>query len=184
MTTIRTAAAMLTFVALATACGEAATEPTSDDASEPATSETTTVPSDAPITEWEGSTIPDGTYTKTSTMQDARRIGLSRAQALEFLGEDGEINVELVLQGETFAQIADDDNETMVQGDGGSLAYDAEGNLVMTSTASGCYGCTATWAWKHRGDTLTLELLDTTESGDPSAVLVGRLIFEGTFARR
>lgn len=177
MTTIRTAAGLVVSLVLVTGCGaqEADPDPTTSTPEPAATTSTA---------RWTGETIPDGTYAKTSTMKDVNRLGIPRRHAQDYLGKDGELHVELVLKGDSFAQLGDDDGEVMVQGDGGASTYDADGNWVTTSNSSGCPGCIATWAWSHNSDTLTLELIDTTEAGDPLDLLISRLIYEGTYDQR
>ncbi len=181
MNVSRTATALLVLAVGAGACG------TRDSSDEPA-EEVATTPSTSPATgtdqEDGGATIPDGTYTKVVTMPDADRLGLSRDTALEFLGEDGELNVELTIDGDDYAQFSDDGDAPLTQGDGGTAAYDEAGNWVITSDSSGCPGCVTTWAWSLEGPVLSLEMIETTEAGDPENVLISRLVFEGEFTSR
>ena len=178
MRIIHSAAALAAVTALLAGCGQATGGDSSPD-TEPAQG-----PTGTSSPEWTGDVIPDGTYAKTATMADARKLGLPKDVAADFLGPDGELHVDLKIAGDTFAQFADDEGEVMLQGDGGSATYDAEGNWMTTSNSSGCPGCTATLDWTMQGNQLSLELIETTEAGDPVDLLVGRLIFEGEFTRR
>jgi hypothetical protein len=182
MTVIRTAALLVACLTLATACGDRADGNDTAPASAPdPTSESVTA---SPPVEWTGATIPDGRYRKTSTAADAERLGIPPRRAKDYLGDDGEMEVELVIKGDAYAQLTDDDDEVMVQGDGGTVGYDEDGRLVAISASSGCPGCTATVAWTVKRDQLTLEIIDSTEDGDPVDLLVSRLVFEGTYTRR
>lgn len=177
MRIVRTATVLAMIASLLGACGEAT------GSSETGGGPTTTSPSGSadptPTDEWTGETIPDGTYTKTATMAHAKRLGLPRDRATEMLGRDGELHVELRIVGDDFSQSSDDGDAPLTQGDGGTTTYDGDGNLVATSTSTGCSGCVATVAWSLEGDRLTLKILDTTEAGDPTELLISRLVYEG-----
>ena len=178
---IYSAAAIATITVALTGCGEQAADQEAGSApasaSSPASSEATSAA-------WTGDVIPDGTYTKTATMADAKALGLPKKVATEFLGKDGEFHVQLKISGADWAQFGDDGDAPMTQGDGGTATYDADGNWVTTSTSTGCPGCRATSDWSLEGDRLTLTLLETTEAGDPVDLLVGRLVMEGEYTRR
>lgn len=175
-------AAIAAMTAALTACGEQ-TDPSETGSAETSASSSPTSP-EATTPVWTGEVIPDGTYTKTATIADAKALGLPKDVATEFLGQDGEFHVELKIVGENYAQFGDDGDAPMTQGDGGTAAYDADGNWVTTSDSTGCPGCVATWEWSHKGDGLTLRLLDTTEVADPVELLVARLVMEGEYTRR
>jgi hypothetical protein len=172
-------AVALAAAALLAGCGEAASEgagphPTTSGAS----------PIDTPSPEWTGEVIPDGTYVKTRTTADAKRLDIPKDAAAVLLGQDGEFHVELRIAGDAFAMLSDDGDEALSQGDGGTATYDADGNWVLTSDSTGCPGCVQTFAWSLKGDRLTLRMLDPTEAGDPLNVLLSRLVTDGAYTRR
>lgn len=174
----RLAASTALGLVMLAACGETAGPSTTGAGpapSSPATDSVTT-------SQWSGETIPDGTYVKTATMADAKRLGLPKDVAIEVLGEDGKGHLELRLDGEHWAQFGEEpETRTTFQGDGGTLTYDADGNVVVTST--GC-GCTATVPWAYEDQVLTLGSPDTTGSGDPVDLLIARLTMEGEWTAR
>lgn len=182
MEIMRTVSALVAMVSLLGACG-GATAPR-----ESSRDQTTTTSSadsaTTPTVEWTGRTIPDGTYLKTVTMADARKVGLPRDRAAVILGRDGEWRLELRVAGDTFAQFGDDGDGPLTQGDGGTATYDEDGHWVTTSNSPGCPGCVATVDWSVEGDRLTLRIIETTEVGDPVDLLIGRLVYEGTWTLR
>lgn len=182
MRKMRMAAALVAIVSLLGACGEA-TGPRDTNRDQ-----TTATPSSGsattPTMEWTGKTIPDGTYLRTATMADARKLGLSRDGAAGILGRDGEVRLELRVVGDNFSQFGDDGDGPLAQGDGGTATYDEGGNWVTTSNSPGCPGCVATLEWSLEGDRLTLRTVETTEVGDPVDLLISRLVYEGTWTLR
>jgi hypothetical protein len=165
-------------------CGE---QTSSSGAGSDATSSTTTSSgasaTDTPSPAWTGAVIPDGTYTKTRTTADAKRLGIPMDRATKILGDDGEFHTELKIAGDAWAEFGDDDGP-MTLGDEGTATYDAQGHWVNTSNSIGCPGCVQTFKWSLNGERLTLTMIDTTEAGDPVGVLVSRLVMEGTWTRR
>jgi hypothetical protein len=181
MRIVHPATALAVAAALLVGCGGQETSSSADSAATSSTAGSS--PTDRTSPEWSGEVIPDGTYTKTRTAADAKRLGIPKERAVEFIGDDGELHVELRIAGDSWAQFADDDGP-MSLGDEGTATYDAKGNWVATSNSSGCPGCVATFEWSLKGDRLMLTLLDTTEAGDPVELLVGRLVTEGIWTRR
>lgn len=181
MRIVHPATALAVAAVVLVGCG--GQEPSSSAGSDATSSTAGRSPTDRTSPEWSGEVIPDGTYTKTRTLADARRLGIPKKRGVEFVGEDGELHVEMRIAGDSWAQFADDDGP-MSLGDEGTATYDAEGSWVTTSNSSGCPGCVATFEWSMKGDRLTLRLLDTTEAGDPVELLLGRLVTEGTWTRQ
>lgn len=187
MKIIRFASIVLVSSALLASCGEQASTDadatrdsnSSSQASAGAESTGRTLADAAP----DGSRIPDGTWVKTSTTADAKRLGIRGNAFRPILGQDGKFHVELRIKGDHWAQFGDDGDAQMAQGEGGTGGYDVDGNWVTTSTGVGCYGCEATIGWSVAGDRLTLTLLDHVTTDDPEDVLVGRLVREGTYTR-
>lgn len=178
----RFATVLVSSVVLLAGCGEGSGP--SGAGADPTPAPSTASAASAPDLAEAGKTIPDGSYTRTVTEADAQKLGLPEDRAVEILGQDGEFVVDLRVADDNFAQFADDGDGPMTLGDGGTATYDADGNWVTTSDSAGCPGCTATWRWSYVDGRLTLKLLDTTESGDPVDLLIGRLIFEGEFTAR
>jgi hypothetical protein len=102
--------------------------------------------------------------------------------AQEFLGPDGETTFTLRFSGDGWSQLQTADAGPEV-GDFGSLAYDAEGNLVTTSENEGCPGCTYTYEWQldDDDDELTLTLVGNDSPDTPEDLLITRLVTEGTY---
>lgn len=133
----------------------------------------------------DGATIPDGTWVKSFNLKDARRLGIPAPLARRGMPSDGENYSELRFDGASFAQFSEDGDAGRGLGDGGTVDYDDEGNVVLTSASEGCRGCWVKSRWTVDGDELTLEVVDfgnTDES--PVELLVGRLMMEGTFVRQ
>ncbi len=182
MSIAHSATALAAIVALLSGCGEStgSSAAGSDASSTPETSSGATA-ADAPSSEWTGEVIPDGTYTKTNTKADARRLGLPKDMISEM--PDGGSRVELKIAGDVWVVLVEEDGAMLV-GDEGTATYDADGNWVTTSNSYGCPGCVATVGWTFKDQRLTLKLLDTTEAGDPVDLLIGRLVMEGEWARK
>ena len=63
-------------------------------------------------------------------------------------------------------------------GDAGTLDYDSDGHLVLTSTAPACRGCIISLTWRIRGDRLVLDGFRGTPD-DPMA----QVMLEGVWTR-
>lgn len=177
MRTLQMSGLVLAAVLLV-ACGAEAGEPAGQGAAGEAEGEGTSTAADGP-------TIPDGTWVKPFTLKDARQLGIPAPLARRGMPSDGENYSELRFDGASFAQFTDDGDAGRALGDGGTVDYDDEGNVVLTSTSEGCSGCWVKSRWTVDGDALTLEVVDfgnTDES--PVDLLVGRLMMEGTFVRQ
>jgi hypothetical protein len=185
MRRVHTATVLAAIVALLAACGQ---DTSSSEAGADATPPTTTTSSggsrvDTPGPAWTGEVIPDGTYGKSATIAEAKRLGLEKDVAAEILGEDGSQRLEIKIAGDRYVHFVEED-AAMVVGDEGTATYDADGNWVATSESTGCPGCVLTFGWSLNGGRLTLTMLDTTEAGDPVDVLVSRLVTEGEWAQK
>ena len=100
------------------------------------------------------------------------------------MGQDGELHVELRIEGDNYAVFTDDFDADMTLGDPGTAGFDASGNWVTTSNSQGCPGCSATYQWSVEGSQLVLTLLDARNFIGPMDVLIGRLVTEGTYTRQ
>lgn len=183
MRIVHSATALAAVAVLLAGCAEQTSSSGAGSETTPTATSSGASAADTPSPEWTGDVIPDGTYTQTRTTADAERLGIPTSRATEILGDDGEFHVELRIAGDVWAEFGDDDG-SMALGDEGSATYDAEGNWVNTSNSIGCPGCVSTFEWSLTGERLTLEMLDTSEAGDPVGVLVSRLVMEGTWTRR
>lgn len=133
----------------------------------------------------DSSSIPDGTWVKSMTTEDARELGIPAALTRQLMGSDGQNFSELRIDGGDFAQFTEDGDAGRALGDTGSLEYGDDGTVVITSTSEGCSGCWHASRWTVDGDALTLEVLDFGDNAeDPVELLVGRLMMEGTFIRQ
>lgn len=133
---------------------------------------------------WAGATVPDGTWAKTFTARDVARLGIRDEGVLESLGRDGESTVTLKLVGDRFTQFGDDAQGVTQAGDFGSLAYDEDGHLLMTSENLLCNGCRYTYGWHLSGDRLELTMLAHRSPESPAELRVVRLVTTGTFVRQ
>jgi hypothetical protein len=130
-----------------------------------------TSPSDPPV--------PEGTWSRVVTMQDAEVLGVDTAMAGEMLGPDGEVPVDLeVSAGEWRLYVTSDEGEREL-GDFGTWRPGDGGRWVLRSESPGCRGCEADYLVASDGDRLTTEIDD----GDAPAVDV-HLMTEGTWTRR
>lgn len=177
----RTTTVLTAIIALLAACGEETGS--SEAGGDPTAASSTGSAADTPTSEWTGKTIPDGTYAKTDTMADARRLGLPRDVASEILGRDGAFRVELKIAGDNWVQFSEEAG-AMVVGDEGTATYDGDGNWVTTSDSFGCPGCVTTVAWTFKGQRLTTKIVDGQGTGDPVDALIGRLVMEGEWTRQ
>jgi hypothetical protein len=185
MRIVHTATALAAIVALLAACGEdTSSSPAGSDATSPTTIKSSGGSAvDTPSPAWTGEVIPDGTYSKTVTIAEAKRLGLEKGVITDILGQDGEQPLEFKIAEDRWVHFVEEGG-AMVVGDEGTVTYDADGNWVATSSGSGCPGCVYTYGWSLKGGRLTLTMLDTTEAGDPVNLLISRLVTEGEWAQK
>ncbi len=144
----------------------------------------------------DGSAIPDGTWTRTATAADAKRLGIPQDEYERIMGQDGELHVELRIAGDDYAVSTDDGDTDLTLGDPGRCApwacapphgtaeYDAAGNWVTTSASQGCPACRTTYQWSMDGPRLVLTVLDARTHAGRLDVLNLRLVTEGTYTRQ
>jgi hypothetical protein len=179
MTIVRNASLLAASIALVAGCaGTAGSE--AADSGRTSTADASAAPG-ATESAWRGDTIPEGTYAKTATLADARRLGLPKDKIAEVLGPDGEFNALLKIVDDNWAQFGDESGD-MAIGDGGASTYDADGHWLATSGEGS--GPVQTFEWTLNGNQLTLTMLDNTEVGSPADLLVARLVMEGTYTRQ
>jgi TRAP-type transport system periplasmic protein len=131
--------------------------------------------------EWDGETIPDGSYTKTISREEALADGVP-AEFLdtpgEFPGVD-ELRITLRLTGTSYQMLANYEGGTDV-GDRGAVSYDAQGRFVKTSEELTLY------EWTLTDGVLTLSIDE--DAGDypdfpPEDQAILRLFGDGTYER-
>ena len=132
---------------------------------------------------WTGDVIPDGTYSKTATIADAKALGVPKGAATETFGRNGKLPLEFKIADDRYVHLVEADG-AMVVGDEGTATYDPDGNWVTTSESTGCPGCVTTYGWSLEGDRLRLRMLEGTGTGDPVDVLIGRLVTEGEWTQK
>jgi hypothetical protein len=127
-----------------------------------------------------GETIPDGSYAKTVTVADAEEAGITDQGFLgSNFGDDGSSTFTFKFGGDRWTQFVAPSDGAPEPGDLGSLTYDGNGDVVMTSESEGCPGCTFVYDWQLDGDELTLTIVEP-ESSDP----IVRFVTEGQFVRQ
>jgi hypothetical protein len=162
-----TALALLLLAALA-GCGDDNPAPTT-----PAVSSET---ADA------AAVIPDGSYAKTVTVDQAKAMGITDKSFLRQLGKDETTSFVYKFQGDRWTQFVVEGAPE--PGDLGPLEYDANDDVVMTSESDGCPGCVYSYDWSLDGDQLTLTLVGHDSTDTPEDVVIVRFITEGTFTRQ
>ena len=162
-----TALALLMFAVLA-GCG--------DDDPAPTTPAVSSERADA------AAVIPDGSYAKTVTVDQAKAMGITDKSFLRQLGEDETTSFVYKFQGDRWTQFVVEGAPE--PGDLGPLEYDAKDDVVMTSESDGCPDCVYTYDWSLDGDKLTLTLVGHDSTDSPEDVVIVRFITEGTFTRQ
>ncbi len=145
-------------------------------------STSTTTPDDASEPTATGEVIPDGSYGKTVTVDQAKAMGITDKGFLRQLGEDETTSFVYKFQGDRWTQFVVE--EVPEPGDGGPLQYDANDNVVMTSESDGCPGCVYSYDWSLVGDQLTLTLVGHESTDTPEDVVIVRFVTEGAFTRQ
>jgi hypothetical protein len=126
--------------------------------------------------------IPDGNYAKTVTVAQAKAMGIKDQHFLDQLGADGTTTFVFKFAGTRWTEFVVE--EVPEPGDGGTLKYDANKDVVMTSESEGCPGCVYTYDWSLGGDQLTLRLVGHDSTDTPEDVVIVRFVTEGAFARQ
>jgi hypothetical protein len=155
----------------------------SDDRSSPAPSPAKS-PSAASTRTHTGETVPDGTYAKTVTLTDAHTLGIKDKEVLRTeLGTDGEVTYTYRFAGDRWTQFGTYDGVPEV-GDLGTLSYDDEGKVALTSESDGCPGCVYVYDWQLNGKQLHMTLVGHDSLDGPEDLLVVRFVTEGVYARQ
>jgi hypothetical protein len=126
----------------------------------------------------DGTGLPDATWFRVATDAAAASLGVPERAAAEHLGDDGRLPLALTVVDGAWAITTTGDAGEVEVGDLGRAAYDDDGDLVTTSSSSGCPGCRAVLHWRLAGDELVLT------SADGSLGPVERLVTEGTWHDR
>ena len=101
-------------------------------------------------------TIPPGTYVKKVDRAVEIARALDPAVVDEFLDADGQLTLQLVIDGDRWTESQVFDDGTTEVGDLGTFSYDDQGRWVTVSTSGGCRGCTGTLDWTFKDGVLTL----------------------------
>ena len=109
-------------------------------------------------------------------------MGITDQSFLSELGKDGKTTYVLKFTGDRWTQFVVE--EVPELGDLGTLAYDAKGNVAMTSASDGCPGCVGIYDWSLVGDELTLKLVGHDSTDTPEEVVIARFVTEGAFTRQ
>jgi len=152
----------------------------SDDTSSTAPGEPSSAAGSEPANTSEA--IPDGSYAKTATLAEAKAMGITDQSFRSELGKDGKTTYVLKFRGDRWTHFVVE--EVPEPGDLGTLAYDAKGNVVMTSASDGCPGCVNTYDWSLVGDELTLKLVGHQSADTPEEEAIDRFVTEGAFTRQ
>ena len=131
-----------------------------------------------------GEMIPDGTYAKTVTKAQARAAGITDKGLLSELGKDGETTYAFKFAGDRWTVFIIEDGAAPEPGDLGTLEYEGEGDVAMTSESDGCPQCVIRYGWQLTGDTLSLTIVGHESSGGPQELAVVRFVTEGDFTRQ
>ena len=124
-----------------------------------------------------GPRIPDSSWRKVVTRAQLVRAGADSAHLAENLGRADRLPTTLSFIGDVYSHSGRYPEGWSV-GDAGTLAYDPDGRLALTSTAPGCRGCIISLTWRIRGDRLVLGGFRSTPD-DPMA----RVMLEGVWTR-
>lgn len=130
-----------------------------------------------------GPVIPDGTWSKTATVQQADALGITPAMRTKYLGHGGQMPLKVIwkIQGSTWSVFTSSGGRPPELGDGGSSRYPTA-HRWTTDNGQNAY----TYAWTIHGGALRLRVVhkgaaNTDTSQDYKIV---RLITEGTFRRK
>ena len=124
-----------------------------------------------------GPRIPDSGWRKVVTRAQLVRAGAESAFLAENLGRADRLPITLSFVGKVYSQSGRYPGGWAV-GDAGTLDYDPDGRLVLTSTAPECRGCVAALRWRIHGNRLVLGGFRGT-TDDPLA----QVMLEGTWKR-
>lgn len=174
-------ATLLIATLLAGCSGDDRAARASENRFSPTTSSSATEPAAASTPTSSGKTIPDGTYEKTVTRADTRRLGLPKDKAAEALDKDGEVAYSYRFAGDRWTLIGTYDGVPEV-GDLGTLVYD-EDTVALTSESDGCPGCVYTYDWQLSGEQLSMTIVGHDSTDGPEDLLVVRLVTEGAYTR-
>lgn len=174
----RTAATLVVGVSILAGCS--ATSADTDESRKQPDGASTVAPPEAAAAagEYDGPRIPDGSWSRVATLDQARRRDLDPAVVRPHLGSDRRMPIELVLEGNSWTVLVTEDDGVTLPGDLGTFTYDERGRFLATSESEGCPGCEALLEWRLQGDALRMWFAEDAAAGDDA-----RLVHEGTFRR-
>ncbi len=170
---------ILPFLLLAGCASGQATTEAADQPDLPHASSSVGTESTATESAYGGPTVPNSSWSKELTATQGRRAGMARTDVRLHFGPDGLLPLTFQFLDGTWAISVTNDSGVVEPGDVGTLEYDDQGRMVMTSDSEGCPGCASTMAWTITGDTLSLEPVGQLPGGEP----LERLIMGGTWTR-
>lgn len=126
--------------------------------------------------------VPDGTYRTVATRQEELAKHFDPSFITSMIGSDGRMPVTIKIVGGHWDLFDVLDDGTVDHGDEGTVSYDAQRRLVLTSESSGCTGCVVTYDWTFTGSNLTLIFRSELHgpAGDDRAV---RVVTEHTYQK-
>jgi hypothetical protein len=124
-----------------------------------------------------GTRIPDSGWRKVVTEEQLVRAGADRQFLAENVRPSGRLPTILSFIGTVYSQSGRFPVAWTV-GDAGTVSYDPDGRLVLTSTSPECRGCVATLSWEIVGDRLRLSDFQGTPV-DP----IAEVMLEGVWTR-
>lgn len=136
---------------------------------------------------WEGATIPEGSYAKTVSREQALAAGVPSTD----FGDATELRITYRFKDGRWLQLANYGGGPDTVGDRGTYVYDGQGRLLITSDSSGCDGCRGVVEWSMDGDVLTMEIDwdDAANDGlgvlgvDPAEKSIVSLMVSGTYTK-
>ena len=176
---MRTTIRLLTVLSLLIVMGCSAQRGSATEKNEPVTTVPTT--SGSPLaSEQSAARIPDGTWSRVATRQEAQERKLDMKIVGPMLGGDGKLPIDLKIEGDRWTVFVTDDSGITEVGDVGSATYDEEGHWVTTSESVGCPQCTARVQWQLAGDKLVLAFAPADRGATHDDE---RLVVEGEYRR-
>lgn len=128
-------------------------------------------------TGYTGARIPDSGWRKVVTRAQLVRAGADHQFLAENVRRSGRLPTILSFIGTVYSQSGHYPAGWTV-GDAGTVTYDPEGRLVLTSTSPECRGCVVTLNWQIHGDRLKLSDFHGTPD-DP----IAEVMLEGAWTR-
>ena len=167
-------AAVVAVVVAATVAGALLSGPDRSRSTEPVQQPSPVV---TPGNAYPGHRIPDSNWRKVVTRAELVAAGASQQFLADNLGDADRMATTLSFIGTVYSQ-SGRSHGTWTVGDAGTISYDSQRRLLLTSTAPGCRGCLMRLDWNVDGNRLALTGFRGTPD-DP----IARVMLEGTWTR-